>query len=252
MTKRFPVEFSDLLTRTASRQLERGALRAVLGRDGRRFVAFERWMRPAAARAGLELLEATFPDRLLQRMDAPIPPEAIWGMRHNYSELLPKSVRVSTAMLENRRARAFQRAEEIGLVTMLRSESFRAFAEQLNGRALRPRWGIQLLCYGEGDYTGPHNDHHPEDAEAQDGYVDVHLTFANEAVARQLLVYERRGHLCEVHDAATLGGITAYRLPFWHYTTPLEARARAKGSARRWVLLGTFLDAQVRSTRPRE
>ena len=41
---------------------------------------------------------------------------------------------------------------------------------------------------------------------------------------------------------ATAGGITAYRLPLWHYTTPLVAKARAApGTARRWLLLGTFL-----------
>jgi hypothetical protein len=34
-----------------------------------------------------------------------------------------------------------------------------------------------------------------------------------------------------------------YRLPFWHYTTPLAAKPGAEATARRWVLLGTFLDA---------
>jgi hypothetical protein len=34
-----------------------------------------------------------------------------------------------------------------------------------------------------------------------------------------------------------------YRLPFWHYTTPLVAKPGAEDAARRWVLLGTFLDA---------
>jgi hypothetical protein len=31
--------------------------------------------------------------------------------------------------------------------------------------------------------------------------------------------------------------VTAYRLPFWHYTTPLVGAPKAA----RWVLLGTFL-----------
>jgi hypothetical protein len=34
-----------------------------------------------------------------------------------------------------------------------------------------------------------------------------------------------------------------YRLPFWHYTTPLVGRPGKEDAARRWVLLGTFLDA---------
>jgi hypothetical protein len=146
-------------------------------------------------------------------------------------------------MLESRRAKAYARAQEVGLIAMLRSASFHALAESLNGRPLRKRFGIQLLCYGAGDYAGPHNDHHPEDEEARDGYLDVHLTFANAAVGRQLLVYERGGHFTEVVDVRTLGGLTAYRLPFWHFTTPLEARKGRDAQARRWVLLGTFTDS---------
>ena len=36
---------------------------------------------------------------------------------------------------------------------------------------------------------------------------------------------------------STVGGITVYRLPFWHYTTPLLVD---RPSARRWLLLATF------------
>jgi len=32
--------------------------------------------------------------------------------------------------------------------------------------------------------------------------------------------------------------VSAYRLPFWHYTTPLEGRG---AKAARWLVLGTFL-----------
>src|ERR1700748_498248 len=102
---------------------------------------------------------------------------------------------------------------------MLRSESFLRFAGALSGRRLRRGWGIQALCYRAGDYAGPHNDHHPEEPDARAGYVDLHLTFASREVAHQWLVYERDGHLSEVVSVATLGGVTAYRLPFWHYTT---------------------------------
>jgi hypothetical protein len=55
-------------------------------------------------------------------------------------------------------------------------------------------------------------------------------------------VYEQRGHFSQVQDVVMRGGITCYRLPFWHYTTPLVARPRRQADARRWVLLGTFLD----------
>jgi hypothetical protein len=46
-------------------------------------------------------------------------------------------------------------------------------------------------------------------------------------------------------DVNTPGGITVYRLPFWHYTTPLTARPGREKAARRWVVLGTFLFADA-------
>lgn len=230
--RRFPNQFADLLSRNG-----RAVLSGRRRREGR-FFAGRGLIDPARARACLALLERAFPD-VLGRIDEPIPLDATWGLTENYAERLPKTARVSTAMLESRRSRAYRRAEETGLVAMLRSESFHAFAEALNGSPLRKRWGIQLLCYGPGDYAGPHTDHHPEDDEAREGYLDVHLSFSNAGVTRQLLVSERRGHFSEVVDVAANGLVTAYRLPFWHYTTPLQGR---RGS-RRWVLLGTFLDA---------
>ena len=45
----------------------------------------------------------------------------------------------------------------------------------------------------------------------------------------------------------TVGGVTAYRLPFWHYTTPLQAKPGREGDAHRWVLLGTFTYARGRA-----
>ena len=69
----------------------------------------------------------------------------------------------------------------------------------------------------------------------------MHLTLASPEVEHQWLVYARRGHLSEIRSVNTNGGITLYRLPFWHYTTPLAARAGQEARARRWVLLGTFL-----------
>jgi hypothetical protein len=59
-------------------------------------------------------------------------------------------------------------------------------------------------------------------------------------VAQQFLVYAVSGHFSRVETAARSGRITAYRLPLWHYTTPLVAK-RGRLAAARWVLLGTFL-----------
>ena len=71
----------------------------------------------------------------------------------------------------------------------------------------------------------------------------MHLMLATRAVEHQWLVYAKGGHFTEVQGVHTLGGMTVYKLPFWHYTTPLVARPRREQEARRWVLLGTFLYA---------
>jgi hypothetical protein len=128
-------------------------------------------------------------------------------------------------------------AERIGLVRMMRSASFHAFAEALAGRSLASRWGLQVLRYGPGDYSGPHNDHHPENKRARRGYIDLHVSLATPAVEHQWLVYSRAGHFSEIVPVGGQSAVTAYRLPFWHYTTPLVGGR----SAARWVLLGTFL-----------
>ena len=241
--KTFPPEFEDLLTPRGRRILAGrdaqacGALRV----PGQRFVALGGVLDARKAAACREVLERSLRDTLTP-MEDPIPPESIWGMTENYAELLPKTVRVRTALLESRRSRSWKAAEAAGLVGMMRSESFAAFAAAVSGRKPKRKWGIQVLCYGPGDYSGPHNDHHPEDAEAFDGYVDMHLTFATPAVAHQWLVYSKEGHFSQMSSVNTLGGVTVYRLPFWHYTTPLMARPGAGEAARRWVLLGTFLD----------
>jgi hypothetical protein len=206
----------------------------------RRFLAADGLIDPAKVEAGRLLLERHLLPHLV-RIDRPIPPEATWEMAENYAELLPKTSRVSTALFERRRGHVFEAAAEIGLHAMLRSASLHGFAERLAGRRLERRWGIQALCYGPGDYAGPHNDHHPEEPRARQGYVDVHLTLASPAVAGQWLVYAVSGHFSRMETVARSGRITAYRLPLWHYTTPLVARRARDSEARRWVLLGTFL-----------
>jgi hypothetical protein len=242
---RFPPEFEDLLSREGRRVLAgTSPLCGALADPRRRFIAASDLVKPARARAAGALLNRTLHDSL-SPIDRPIPPEAMWEMRANYAELLPKTARVKTAYLDRPRGRAYRAAEASGLIAMLRSPSFGAFAAALAGRDLRPRWGIQALCYGPGDYAGPHNDHHPEDAAARRGYLDLHVTLAGRGVAQQWLVYGRQGHFSEAADVAAAGTVTAYRLPFWHYTTPLLAKRGApEATARRWVLLGTFLYKQ--------
>lgn len=249
--RRFPAEFADLLTRKGRRILEgrEPALRAALLDPDRPFVAIRGAVDPALARDAHRLLERSL-GPLLRTMAAPIPPGSIWNQTRSYQERLPKTARVRTAYLERRRGRAWRMAERIGLAAMMRSPSFRGFAEAVAGRALDPRFGRQVLCYGPGDYAGPHTDHHPEEPRAAAGYTDFHVSFGHADVAHQYLVYARGWHFTEMADVNVPGGITVYRLPFWHFTTPLVAKPGRAATARRWVVLGTFLDAAAPAAQP--
>ena len=239
----FPREFEALLTKTGRRVLagKHPALSGVLAKGKSRLIAAEGLLDVKQSRALAGLLERALGDRM-QPMEQAIPRSATWGMKVAYKEKLPKTVKVSTAMLDDAKSPARARAEEIGLIGMLRSKSFHAFAEALSGYPLRRQWGLQTLCHRPGDYSGPHNDHHPDEPYGRDGYTDLHLTFTTSGVEHQWVVYEKNSHLQEIRSVATVGGVTCYRLPVWHYTTPMVAKRGREGDARRWVLLGTFLD----------
>jgi hypothetical protein len=245
----FPRDFAELLSRQGQRVLEgRHPLSGALATGTTRFVGASDLLHPARARAMGRLLEDTLSEVLSPMVQA-IPGSTLARMRRAYRERLPKTVRVHTALLDHAGSRARRRAEASGLIALLRSPSFHAFAEALSGYPLRRRWGLQALCYGPGDYSGPHNDHHPDEPLGRDGYTDLHLSFSLEGVGEQWLVYEKAGHFTELTSVATEGGVTCYRLPFWHYTTPLQARRGHEARCRRWVLLGTFLDRWGRPSR---
>ncbi|WP_374651475.1 hypothetical protein [Dongia sp.] len=246
MSKRasVPREFEDLLT-PAGRRILSGCsdICGALADPRRRFLALDGMVAKGKAEALRLVLEECLRP-LLTPMSDPIPPETIWEMEHDYEEWLPKTVRASTAYLERKRDVASVRAQELGIVDLLKSESMAAFAEQLAGRRLDRKSGQQVLCYGPGDYAGPHNDHHPENARAAGGYLDLHLSLASQAVDHQFLVYAKGGHFTEMVPVNGLGFLTIYRLPFWHYTTPLQAKPGKEDRARRWVLLATYLYAK--------
>jgi hypothetical protein len=235
-----PAEFEDLLS-PAGRRVLAGthSLCGTLANPRTRFLARDNLLDRRKVERVRRVLEASLVDTL-ELMERPIPPESISAMRHDYGERLPKTSRARTIFFESRREPGVKTAEGIGLLRLLRSASFRAFAEALAGRKLASGWGLQVLRYGPGDYAGPHNDHHPENKDARAGYIDLHLSLCSPGVAHQWLVYSRAGHFSEIVSVAKPASVTAYRLPFWHYTTPLVAK-RGRADAVRWVLLGTFL-----------
>jgi hypothetical protein len=239
-----PAEFEDLLTPAGRRVLAGSAdVCGALADPRRRFVSMTGMIAKSKAEALRKVLESKLRP-LLSEMAMPIPPETIWEMTHNYEEWLPKTVRVKTAYLEKKRAKAYLMAEEIGLIRLLKSVSFVHFAGAIAGKTLDKRGGQQVLCYGPGDYAGPHNDHHPQDAKAAKGYLDIHVSLVGPGVLNQYLIYAKSGHFTEMAPVHETGTITVYRLPFWHLTTPLQPKPKREAEARRWVLLGTFLFQQ--------
>lgn len=235
---RFPTEFADLLTPKG----RRARARAVPRTD--RLIYLQGMITRDTALAMHDLLERTMRPHLVA-MQRAIPPESITHQTRNHQERLIKTVRNRTAYLESRRSRAWDAAERIGLIGLLRSESLRRFAERVTGAALDPKNGQQAIRYGPGDYAGPHTDHHPEQPRAAAGYLDVHITLTSPQVQHQYLVWEEGGHLSRIEDVSRPGGVALYRLPLWHYTTPLVARP-SSGAASRWVLLATYLYAKER------
>jgi hypothetical protein len=233
-----PAEFTALLSPGGDRRAARLAGALVAAEPP--FVALPGAIDPGiAARMRAALAARMLP--LLARIDAPIPPETIWNQTRSFQERLPKVARLRTAYLERRGTRAWWAAEEIGVIALLRSASLRRFGEALCGRALKPGPGCQILCYGPGDYMGPHHDHHPDIADARDGYLDIHIGLSAPAVRRQTLLLARGGHLTESVELARPTLIAAYRLPFWHQIAPLQPRRGADPStALRWVLLASF------------
>lgn len=238
---RFPNEFADLLTPHGRRVLAGGvdSARALFRKSKDYFVVLPNVIKKKTARDCASLLDLHLREHMVPLRQR-IPPESISGMTENYAEALPKVMQSKTAYLKSKNARSYRKAEEINLLRMMRSESFARFAEVVSGFTLYSKSDSQVICYEHGDYAGPHNDHHPENEDTRDGFIDFHIMFSNEAVDHHWLVYQKNWHLSEIVDINLQGAASVYRLPFWHYTTPLKAKRGRESEARRWLLLGTF------------
>jgi hypothetical protein len=239
--KTFPHEFSEMLSPYGKRVLkgEVDGASSLFLNSKNYFVNLNKVIDKGAALAGTALLEKHLPAHLAIEQKR-IPVDSITRMKKNYSEKLHKTMRVRTAFLKRRTARSYRVAERIGLVRMMQSESFTSFVEAVTGLKLDRDLSLQVICYQQGDYSGPHNDHHPEVESLKRGYIDFHLMFPNDSVAHQYLVYEEKGHFSRIVDVNVQGGISIYKLPFWHYTTPLAGKRGREAEARRWLLLGTY------------
>lgn len=184
------------------------------------------------------LYEAFYP--ILEVGDRAIPEEAMEEVAETGTDRLPKSYHLKGCLLDDEDSEAYERARDVGLIEYLESERLLRLAEGASGHDLRGPVGLELLCYEHGDYTGPHTDHHPDDPNRKDGYVDVHVTLCNSYVDQQLLVSESDGHLDQQHDVGVESAVSLSWLPHWHYTTPLVGKPGHEEDARRWLLLATY------------
>jgi hypothetical protein len=161
-------------------------------------------------------------------------------------------MKFKTLYLESRSSRGWKIAESLGIIPLLTSDGLRLLAEEVTGKRLEQDVSCQVICYSIGDFSGPHNDHHPEESYLRDGYVDVHIMLSEPTVMSQSLVYEKhRGLLNSVEEVGRGAAIAVYQLPFWHYVTPLIPRPRVR-RARRWLLLASYIvdRSQHRAIRP--
>src|SRR5436309_14324492 len=158
----FPSEFADLLNKRGQRLLSNPPkLDAFRKKRATPIVVFDDVIDERVAKSCIALLDrAMYP--VIKWMETPIPREWIASMKKNYADSLKKTVRVKTATLNSRKSFALDAARAIGLAQMMRPESFRAFAEAIVGRPVETgHWARQVICYEQGDYRAPQNDHHP-------------------------------------------------------------------------------------------
>jgi len=232
----FPREFSALVKPKV--WSERESVVPIAG-DKDRLRWFPLALRPLAAVPALALLERHMTPHL-RSVRSPIDPVTITGMKKNYSEALPKTLHNSSVSLNTPRSAATMVARRIGLYAMLTSTSLHEFATTVSGFTLHGDPALQLIRYRSGDYVGPHNDHHPENSNLRDGYVDLQITLTTTGVARQYLLCEEDGYLNRFYNIGIPSGLSVSMLPFWHQVTPLEIKPGRAADAHRWLLLASF------------
>jgi hypothetical protein len=105
----------------------------------------------------------------------PVPIGTITNMCENYSEQLPKTMRFRAADLSTKTGETRRVADFLGITQLLKSEQLQLLGERVTGKRLATDPSRQVICYEAGDFSGPHNDHHPEESHLRKGYVDIHI-----------------------------------------------------------------------------
>jgi hypothetical protein len=252
--KTWPCEFSDLLSEQARALLDQPAPLAQFAMDNGQtpYVNLGQVIDPAARDAGLELLEQGWPIMQGHREENPLRPEDQCAPELDYascpynSRLYHMFCPIASDSGDEDFRRFFL---DSGLLAMCRSDSMRRFAEAITGYRLlqNQRSGVLVICYGAHDYLSLHNDvKWPMQAGWVDSaepiaYVDLHLSFVTDAAEQQYLVIQE-GRFCNriMGGKPVNGTVSVYRLPFWHYATPLVPRAGEDAQCRRWIVMANY------------
>lgn len=238
--KKFPAEFEDLLNKNGKKIMKGHYTSENFGKKGGTPIeVLSNVIDKDVAADCVKILQQNFYGHL-KNISSRIDQNAIPAMKKNYSEQLAKTLKMKTLELGVKKSKTNQLAHDCGLMEMLASDSLKAFAEMVTGEPFGSPENNQIICYQHGDYVSPHNDHHPENDNVKNGYYDIHIMFSNEHVQHQWLVYEKNGFLNSTYDIASPSAIAIYKLPFWHYTTPMMAKNNREDDAQRWLLLRSF------------
>lgn len=255
--KRFPKQFSDLLTKE-HRQYANSTKRApypVFGQQGG-YLHFDA-IRLTKATAIVKLFERVFKDKLnyvardlptdfktmrdmYGKSIAPLP----WHSSSAYCHMLDQScvespnyapgangpTPCSTAFLDT--------VEEIGLIECMTSDSYQEWLFNVIGEdpssfdPVEP--AVQISRYQPGDSIGLHNDFCRGTVKKPAWFLDIHMSFAVNVLHQYMLFgHDRLNHQV---DLTGLGSIGVYKLPLWHQVTPLIPEYPDR-EAYRWLII---------------
>jgi hypothetical protein len=93
---------------------------------------------------------------------------------------------------------------------------------------------IQVSRYVEGDNIGLHNDYYGNRKQA-DWFIDAHISFCHE-VAHQYMLFGVDS-LSNSTCVSKMGSIGLYKLPLWHFVTPMVAKRGKSSEAYRWLII---------------
>jgi hypothetical protein len=252
--KCWPAEFSELLNAQGRVLLEQPAPLSQFAMDNAQtpYVNLRELLTPQARAGCLDLLEQRWPVMQGHREEHPLRPADQCNPDLDYisgpynSRLYHMYCPIAVDEGDEDFTRFFV---ESGLLAMCRSDSMRRFAEAITGYQLlqNQRSGVLVICYGANDYLSMHNDvKWPQTAGWVDSaepiaYVDLHLSFATDAAEQQYLVIQQGAFCNRIMGGKPVNGtVSVYRLPFWHYATPLIPAAGREDHCRRWIVMANY------------